>query len=117
MQPVRLARGIHLHEIRVIQRSRRLRLAAKARDEFLIGRDRSLQSFQRDEAIQRNLTRLVHRAHPALPKPGEDFKFAEGLAFDAPARGTLARADEMVRGEKVLSAQCSVFKPPAQTEH
>src|SRR6266446_6261748 len=84
-----LARRIHLHEIRVVERRRGLRLLTKAGDVFRIGGERGLEGLEGHKAIERCLPRLVHRAHPALAEAFDDFKFAKAVAFETHAGRTL----------------------------
>ncbi len=81
MRPAVLTRGIHLHDVRMVQRRRRHRLVLETREEIRVGRIVRRQQLQRDDAIQGKLPRLENRAHRALAELLDDREFAELLWF------------------------------------
>ena len=99
MHPLRLATRVGADEIGMAQRAGHLRIPAKSRDHLGSRARRTLQRLQRDDAIHRDLPRLVHRASAALPEASEDLEVTESLPVSQHMPGTFARLKERWRGE------------------
>ena len=77
IQPAALAEVVDGDDVRVAELRERARLASEALDEIRRQRVGGRQDFQRDDAIQIELPRLVHDAHAAAPEQLEDFKLRQ----------------------------------------
>ena len=64
----RLAEVMHGKDVRVVEPGHGPGLAHKTVHEILAHADLQRQDLDRDKAVQRDLPRLVHRAHPAAPE-------------------------------------------------
>ena len=68
------AEVVHTDNVRVIERGERMRLLFKACGELRIIRTLRGEQFERDEAVQRLLPRLVNDAHASTSEACQDFK-------------------------------------------
>ena len=66
-QPVVLAHGIRLDDVRMVQFGGGARLLDEERDEFGVVRVGFGEDFQRGGTVERDLVGQIHRAHAALP--------------------------------------------------
>ena len=69
---VRLAGLVHRDDVRMVERGLEHRLAAEPGGELRVGREVRREHLQRDRALERELRRLVHDAHPAAPEDALD---------------------------------------------
>lgn len=82
----------------MIQRRCRHGLVLETGDVFRIRSQSRLQGLQRHRAPQRSLPCLV-RAHPALPKALDDFKFTKTLAYGTHSSRRLRSTSREGRGQ------------------
>jgi hypothetical protein len=68
---------MHAHDVRMIQRGERLRLALKVPGELLIIRPFRCEQFQRDESVQQFLPCLIDHAHAATAQALDDIQLRE----------------------------------------
>ena len=85
--PVLLARGVHGHEVRVVDRGGQARLEREARAQAGVARPVGGDHLDRDGAAQVELRRAVHDAHAAAARD----------ALDA-AAGELGSGDQLEGG-------------------
>ena len=85
MQRARLAEVIDRHDVRMIQSRQGPRLALEPFGETGAAGHCGRQYFQRHQAIQRRLARLIDRAHAALADEAENLELRKKLG-DFPNR-------------------------------
>ena len=68
---------MHANDIRMIQRGERVGFLFKSRGELRIVCTLRRENFQRNEAVQRFLTRLVNHAHATATETLDDFELRE----------------------------------------
>ena len=82
-QPLGLAEIVHGNDVRMIERSKSLRLPKKARGEPVVFPKRRRKNLYRDHAIELFMPRLVDFAHSATPEELNQFKLREsGIQLD-----------------------------------
>ena len=74
VEAARLPEVMHADDVRVIQRGERMGLLFKPCRKLRIIRPLRCEQFQRDEAVQRFLPRLVNHAHAATTEAFEDLE-------------------------------------------
>ena len=79
----------------MVQRRERLRLARKAFGELCVAHALGRKQFQRDEAVQTFLPRLINHAHAPASEAFEDFKLRK-------MRGDLFGRQRRLRGGRVV---------------
>ena len=73
-----LSDGVDLHDVRVVELRRGLRLALEALDERGILRQLAADHLERHDAVERHLVRLVDGRHPASTQLAQNLIVAEG---------------------------------------
>ena len=95
IKPARLPEVVNGDDVRMVQRGQRLGLAGEPLGELRVPHALRREQFQRDEAVQGFLPRLVNHAHAAAPETFQNFKLRK-------VRGDLFGRQRRLRGGRVV---------------
>ena len=95
IKSARLPEVVNGDDVRMVQRRERLRLAREAFGELRVAHALRREEFQRDEAVQGFLPRLIDHAHAAASEAFENFELRK-------MRGDLFGRQRRLRGGRVV---------------